>query len=104
MRLESRQLARAASSPSPLQFVAATAASHGVNRSTLDATTASVVVTGAQPATTSAAPTTAGATLVTAEPFICPRRAVEATVPKQLSYGIRTAVPDSGDVLYTKCE
>jgi hypothetical protein len=87
-----------------VQFAAATAASHGVNRSTLDATTASLVVTGAQPATTSAAPTTVGANLVTAEPFICPRPAIEATVPKQLSYGIRTAIPDSGEVLYTNCE
>jgi hypothetical protein len=103
VRLDSRQLARAASSPSLPQFAAATAASHGVNRSPPDATTASLVVTGAQPMTR-AAPTRAGANLVTAEPFICPWQVIEATVPKQLSYGIRTAVPDSGDVLYTKCE
>jgi hypothetical protein len=63
-----------------------------------------VVVTGAQAAATSAAPTTAGANLVTAEPFIGPQRAIDATVPKQLSYGIRTPIPDSGDVLYTNRE
>jgi hypothetical protein len=48
--------------------------------------------------TTSAAAMTAAADLVTAEAFICPRRASEATVPKQLSYEIRTSVPKSGEV------
>jgi hypothetical protein len=104
VRRASTQLARAASSFSPPQLAASTDAAHGPNRSACDATNASFVVTGEQPTTISAAPATAAANLVTAEAFIWSRRAVDATVRKQFSYGIRTAIPDSGEVLYTKRE
>src|SRR5262245_1538264 len=65
-----------------------------VNRSRSDVDSMSKVATGAHP-TISVAPIRATADLLTAEAFIRPWTRPEATVGKQLSYGIRTFISEN---------